>query len=200
MLFAQRLREDGQEDELLWREADGHSSPQSLEMYKILRERVDTWSLPPQLEPAGHPESSATTGAEIDGRRRERYLSGEIYRHALNIYLAAAMAGNAGAGRLMLGEIQEHIDSILDMAALLVQSCFDYTILWPIIICGSCVVNESQQRLILSSLSSSRYQMGHTKTACQLLNALWADPDQRTYGPYGLYLVMEKQGISFCSL
>ncbi|KAL9567409.1 hypothetical protein ACKAV7_008484 [Fusarium commune] len=114
--------------------------------------------------------------------------------------LRLLMAGKGGAGRLVLDEIQGHVEAVLDLAPLLEESCFDYTILWPIIICGSCLVEESLKRRVLSGLSSSRYHMGHTKTACQLLDALWADPDPRAYGPYGLHLVMEKHGFSFCSL
>ncbi|KAH7169460.1 fungal-specific transcription factor domain-containing protein [Fusarium sp. MPI-SDFR-AT-0072] len=200
VLFAQRLREDGREDEGLGPGADSCPSLQSLEMYRILRGLIDNWSLPPHLYPANDPGTCTTPGAGSDGRRKERYLSGEIYRHALSIYLAASMAGKGGAGRLVLDEIQGHVEAVLDLAPLLEESCFDYTILWPIIICGSCLVEESLKRRVLSGLSSSRYHMGHTKTACQLLDALWADPDPRAYGPYGLHLVMEKHGFSFCSL
>ncbi|KAL9567445.1 hypothetical protein ACKAV7_008395 [Fusarium commune] len=200
VLFAQRLREDGRDDEGLEPGADSCSSLQSLEMYRILQGLIDNWSLPPHLYPANDPGTRTTPGAGNDGRRKERYLSGEIYRHALSIYLAASMAGKGGANRLMLDEIQGHVEAVLDLTQLLEESCFDYTILWPFIICGSCLVEESLKRRVLSGLSCSRYHMGHTKTACQLLDALWADPDPRAYGPYGLHLVMEKHGFSFCSL
>ncbi|RYN18838.1 hypothetical protein AA0116_g11795 [Alternaria tenuissima] len=204
VLAASRLREDAVQSDSVVQDRDGaaKSRPVLLDTYRILKARIDGWSLPPLSEQASDSSIIAPTNcaAAIKSRYKERRIAGEVYRHALYIYLSASIAGQICTDQDVRVSLQTHACAILDFATTLAELSFGYTILWPVIICGSCLTSKSHQDFLLAALDFSRYHMGHVKTASNLLKLLWDDPDPRAFGPYGLYFVIEKYKINFCTL
>lgn len=45
-------------------------------------------------------------------------------------------------------------------------------------------------------VDSSRWRVNQVLTAEKILKLLWKDSDERAFGPYGLYFVMDKHDIS----
>jgi hypothetical protein len=204
VLAASRLREDAVESDSVAQDRDGAAKSRSvlLDTYRILKARIDGWSLPPLSEQASDLSIDAPTNcaAAIKSRYKERCIAGEVYRHALYIYLSSSMAGQICTDQDVRVSLHTHACTILDLATTLAELSFDYTMLWPVIICGSCLTSKSHQDFLLAALDFSRYHMGHVKTASNLLKLLWDDPDPRAFGPYGLYFVIEKYKINFCTL
>lgn len=130
----------------------------------------------------------------------QRKSTAEVYRHALLIYLETAMSGSVVDDPGTICKIQDHIDSITSLSFLVLESQYAAILLWPILMAGSCMVKESQRETVAASLRQSRYQMKHCIAACELLRCLWSDPDKRAYGPYGLYLMMQKHNMNCCFL
>lgn len=201
---ASRLREDAVESDSVAQDRGGaaKSRPVLLDTYRILKARIDGWSFPPLSEQASDSSIVAPTtcAAAIRSRYKERRIAGEVYRHALYIYLSSSMAGQVCTDQDVRASLHTHACAILDLATTLSELSFDYTMLWPVIICGSCLTSKSRQDFLLAALDFSKCHMGHMKTASNLLKLLWDDPDPRAFGPYGLYFVIEKYKINFCAI
>jgi hypothetical protein len=196
---ASRLREDAVESDSVAQDRGGaaKSRPVLLDTYRILKARIDGWSLPPLSEQASDSSIVAPTtcAAAIRSRYKERRIAGEVYRHALYIYLSSSMAGQLCTDQDVRASLHTHACAILDLVTTLSELSFDYTMLWPVIICGSCLTSKSHQDFLLAALD-----LGHVKTASNLLKLLWDDPDPRAFGSYGLYFVIEKYKINFCAI
>jgi hypothetical protein len=128
----------------------------------------------------------------------QREAIAEVYRYSLFIYLETAMSGLIVDDPGILCKIQDHIDTVFSILPQLFGSQYGAILLWPLMICGSCMVKENQREYLTKSLRTSRYQMKHCVTACDLLELLWRDTDTCAYGPYGLHLMMQKHNISYC--
>ncbi|KAF2098755.1 hypothetical protein NA57DRAFT_75993 [Rhizodiscina lignyota] len=150
--------------------------PETVAMHDSLEARIRNWDLSPD-------PSEDTTEWE------ERSTAGEVLRHALYIYLSTALAGSLISDPDILSFIQFHIDAILNMAGSLAESHYACTLMWPLLIAGSCMVRESQRTELVTRLRASRYRMKHVFSACDLLQKLWESHDPQAYGPYGLYMM-----------
>lgn len=128
----------------------------------------------------------------------EHEATGEIYRQALWIFTNAAMCGSVVNSPKVMTKIQTHIDIAIPLFQSVAKSPFNTLMLWLVIIIGSCMIKESQQRDFSHSLYSEEIiDVQQVREAARLLKCLWEDQDDRCYGPFGLQLIMEKHGINF---
>jgi len=132
----------------------------------------------------------------------KRLAIGETYRHALFIYLETAMLGTARlpASAEVHTRLHEHLAHIKDAVESqdLVTSTFATILLWPMIIAGSVLVPGNERELLAQGLRMAQYANCTSIQTAELLELMWADEDPRSFGPYGLYLAMERHGINLC--
>lgn len=122
----------------------------------------------------------------------------DIYRQALLIYLKASLCGSVVNNPKSIVEIQDTVDEMFSLFDSIADSDYGAILLWPIMIMGSCLVRPSQQNNLRQSLVSTRYDTGNIAQAIELLDHLWNDESVYSYGPYGLYYIMNEHKINFC--
>ncbi len=132
----------------------------------------------------------------------ERRAISESYRHALLVFLETAMAGSQLRDRdqVTTSTIEQHVQITMThvFGEQLHNSRYLAIVLWPIIIAGSCLVQEELRVLLSGVLLRSKYSTWNSVCASQLLNMLWEDTDSRVFGPYGLHLTIQRRGINYC--
>ena len=176
VLATKRLREE----ELSMR------SEETVSMYNGLLSRLEEWRAPPL-----DPEMAEWKSAHI--------ATGKMYRHALFAYLKAAMCGSVVDNPKVIYQLQQHIDEVWPILDEVRNSPYGTTILWPLLIIGSCVVREDQRHSLRNRLESpGQWRMSQVIQALRLLNLLWDSNDRHAFGPYGLYFTMKEHGINFC--
>ena len=95
-----------------------------------------------------------------------------------------------------LRRIQHHVDEYMIRDAIVSATEWGTLAVWPCMIAGSCTTRQEQQDEICRRFwNSPLWRVNHVLTAEKVLRLLWASDDERMFGPYGLYLVMEKHGI-----
>jgi Fungal specific transcription factor domain len=132
----------------------------------------------------------------------KRLVIGETYRHALFVYLETAVLGTAGlpASADMQIELHEYITHIAEAVEghNLVTLPFATIILWPMVIAGSVLTQAPEREMLLRGLRAPEYTTCNSIQTAKLLELVWEDKDPRSFGPYGLYLAMEKHEINLC--
>jgi Fungal specific transcription factor domain len=179
---SQRLKEEEQA-------TTAASLPNSETFYASTNTRIHDWQ---QRQPD---ESKAD-------RMSERWAIGEIYRHAMFIYLETAMLGTAGlpADADIHIRLQKHIMQIAGVFLEhdLVTSMYATILLWPMAIMGSVLLQVPERELLIQGLRAPQYATFNSIQLAELLQLLWVDKDPRSFGPYGLYVEMERHGINLC--
>ncbi|KAH8900741.1 hypothetical protein GQ53DRAFT_633146 [Thozetella sp. PMI_491] len=168
----------------LHEEKSGGVSQESLDTYEALLSSITSW------EPTD-------SGPDASSWEAYRAIAGEVYKHALLIYLKASMCGTVVDNPKVICDIQQYIDICLGLLLKLDRSPFSTIMMWPLMIVGSCLIRVDQRLDLRERCQNSSFQMTHVSKAADLLQLVWEDPDKRSYGPYGLQLAMEKHGINF---
>ncbi|OQU96989.1 Fungal Zn2-Cys6 binuclear cluster domain-containing protein [Cladophialophora immunda] len=176
LLFARRLCE---------KQEHRDCSEETTSIYEELLTEIQNWESCPPV-------------SEMSAWAVEHAQTGEAYRHALLIYLKAAMCGSSIDNPKIIGELQVHVDAILPLLDPIWRSPYKAIVIWPSVIAGSCILRNDQQDYLRSLFELSRSGMAHVKNALELLDWLWTDPDRRAYGPFGLHVVMQQRGVNFC--
>lgn len=70
------------------------------------------------------------------------------------------------------------------------------TMLWPLMVIGSCLTSPADRQKVCSALSTSSYDMAITQRALQILQMTWDLQDEDIYGPMALEAVMKRH--DFC--
>ncbi|KIW13607.1 hypothetical protein PV08_08797 [Exophiala spinifera] len=136
---------------------------------------------------------------DCDGHEASRrQLAAECYRYALEICLLTAMAGTEVTDITTIYRIETLTRAIMVTVEQLSGSSYCASMLWPLMIAGSCMINYRHQNKLEEMLRNSRYQMRHTVSAAELLCLLWKEDSQHVYGPYGLSVVMKKYNMNCC--
>jgi hypothetical protein len=127
---------------------------------------------------------------------------GECFRNALFLYLETSAAGPIVWDPALAGTMQHHILAIAGQIATagLQESRYTAIIMWPLLIAGSCLVLDELRDQLVRVLRDSTNSTWNSARATDLLEMLWEERerDERIFGPYGLYLTMEKRGVNFC--
>ncbi|KAH7142624.1 fungal-specific transcription factor domain-containing protein [Dactylonectria estremocensis] len=131
-------------------------------------------------------------GSPSSSDSREDSLSqvSKILKLGIEIYLIAAMEGSSILNPKIVCQFQSHIDAIHDIGLDLDCSQWSATLLWPIVITGSCTIQKQQQERISKTL----------RETIELLKRLWDNPEPLVYGPYGLYLTISQHDATFSIL
>lgn len=169
----------------LTEEESGASSEETRGNYARLVETLMEWRSPPV----------ASGMAEWEA---EHVATGEIYRQALLVFIKACMCGSVVRNPKVIVAIQHHLDVTEPLFTPVTLSPFHTLLLWPVMILGSCLICEHQRRDLIYKLHhETRINIRQVREAANLLEHLWEDEDERSYGPYGLYLVMRKHQFNF---
>ncbi|KAI9934817.1 hypothetical protein MW887_000434 [Aspergillus wentii] len=95
----------------------------------------------------------------------------------------------------------QHLQPLLDVAMRdlpqILPSSYSCILMWPIMIIGSCLMEEEQRAVVSHMLLHNQYGMKNTAQASMLLELLWKDPDERAFGPYGLGLLMDRHNLDY---
>lgn len=154
------------------------------EEYRQLKASIGALESPVPKEPGIHlrPGCSATL---------------EVCRIALLAFLETA---NSPFSKYDTTRMQ-HLQPLLDVAVLnlpqILPSNYSCILMWPVMIIGSCLMEEEQRALISHMLLHNQYGMKNTAQASMLLELLWKDPDEHAFGPYGLGLLMNRHNLDY---
>ncbi|KAJ5698461.1 fungal-specific transcription factor domain-containing protein [Penicillium macrosclerotiorum] len=153
-------------------------------IYKRLKNSVVNWN-PPVVESANSDWLS------------QRRAALEVCRHALLIFLETALSFFTKGDMERIGHIQTLIDVAISYLPQIFPSNYSCILMWPLMIIGSCMVNEEQKELLKSILTHNHYMMRNSVQGGRLLELLWEDRDEAAIGPYGLGLIMNKHGFDY---
>jgi hypothetical protein len=122
-------------------------------------------------------------------------MAAEVIRNGLRIYLSTSLYGSAAPPFEAQQCIEWRAKNVVDATMLLEASPYASLTVWALVMAGSCLIDNQYRRRLAEFLAQSRYKMRHLSAVCKVLELLWAD-DTKAFGPYGLQLVLEKQGTS----
>jgi hypothetical protein len=152
--------------------------------YDCLHDQLTTWSLPDE-------DLESFEDLEL------RHHAAEALRHAIHIFLATALAGAVVSSPGIRATMAHHVHAVFAETPHLVRARkYVATILWPILVAGSCLSKPEWQEVMVREMRSSWAQIRQLEVWSKLLELLYKDPDPRAFGPYGLYLTMEKHGMN----
>lgn len=158
-------------------------------MHDKIHSRLASWKMP----------AAAWADETVDDYDLRRQAA-EALRHALHIYLATAIAGATVTDQGVRAYVSQHVRAVFAATTSLVAARrYVATMLWPVLIAGSCMSSTAGQQLLLSELRGGWFQMRQLEMMGQLLSLLWQDPDPRAYGPYGLYVTMKKHRLNIAN-
>lgn len=121
-----------------------------------------------------------------------------VYCHALAIFTYDAMwCGTIPGDENQLSIVRWHALSALALIPNLMDTHLSSVLLWPIIVIGSCLVNEEEWDTI-RSLLSIKEQIFVVMKMKTMLEALWAENDPVYFGPYGLHKLMLSHQAVIC--
>lgn len=148
--------------------------------YKAIEQRIITWTMPPPADILDQHENN------------DIITAAEAIRHGLYIYLMTSFCGSGRPDPILQSQIEAQVDIVLALSTSVKNMRSRTILLWPCIIAGSCMTKEEQQKHLKYELLHSGFDMRHLFSLCEMLELMWRDDDVRAYGPYGLYLTMEK--------
>ncbi|KAK0115656.1 hypothetical protein ONS95_000074 [Cadophora gregata] len=137
-------------------------------------------------------------------------IAAEIYRRALLVFLHTTFYGPRVTDHLLRSSVDDVIDSVipvfeqmlgwitLDENGRTCEPAIATTLLWPLTIIGSCMVQYEHREYLRTILTTSQYEMQSLSCVMKLLDWLWEDPNDYVYGPYGLEMVMKKRKMNIC--
>lgn len=109
------------------------------------------------------------------------------------------MSGSCGAivnDHATLRVIQRYVDEYMVKDDIVSATEWGTIAVWPLTIAGSCIISVEQQKEFCYSLwNTPMWRVNQVLTAEKILKLIWTSKDRCMYGPYGLYLAMEKHGI-----
>jgi len=131
---------------------------------------------------------------------RQLVIAARIYQQGLMIFLHASFYvkqtddsnSHAAQADLAIERCSDRMFELIDEISRKAAS----TILWPMIIMGSCLRLPAKQQKLRAIWARYAFQMTSVSRAIQLLNWLWDDP--AAFGPHGLETVMKKHKVNFC--
>lgn len=167
-------------------EAGGSAQPSAFlkHTHDVLYNSITSWRMPPQVP-----------GHKVEDWEHKRRAA-EVFRQGLHVYLATALAGSTVSNPATLAVIGEHVERVLiDAIHLVSLQMYHATLVWPIVIAGSCLVKPEHREGLIHGTRTAWYSMKHLEIIGDVLQLLWEDPDPRAFGPYGLHLIMQKHGV-----
>lgn len=165
--------------------SQGKRTPESNLSYQAILECIENWS-------------STPPNTDMEMWQIAHDAAGELWRRALLIYLKTSMCGSLVSDITVRREIQSYVSSVLALYQLVQCSPYGTIMMWPMLMTGSCVTQREEQQFVSNAFRVEQSKMLHLSRAIELLEILWKDDDQRSYGPYGLFLMMAKHNLQLC--
>lgn len=123
-------------------------------------------------------------------------LARDMYCGSLRIFLETGMCGAVVDDPCALGTIQSCVDEYVANDAIVSTTAWGTIAVWPMMIAGSCMLKRAQQAKVCHDIwNTPLWRVNHVLTAERILKLLWLSEDKRVFGPFGLYLIMERHGI-----
>ncbi|CAK7271743.1 hypothetical protein SEPCBS119000_004763 [Sporothrix epigloea] len=196
----------------------GVSAPSIAAKVIVLRNRALAWQLPAAF-------LSQSTG---DQERIWQRAIGEVYRHALLVYIESISMQHTADQHASAATFQRHIHAIGEavLGADLVASRFATILLWPLLIAGSILVHPDERTFLAEGLRTSPQATWSSIRAAEVLEKLWArrkevmptcalastsfragvgttaghssSSSQKYFGPCGLAQIMRETNINLC--
>lgn len=173
-------------------ESQGLATPtQSLqEDHDRLHKRLTAWKWP---------DAKLLAGESTEDLKLRQH-AGEALQHAVHIFLATSLAGATVSDPGIRAVVSQHVHRVFAAIPHLINARkYVATILWPVLIAGSCLEKPAWQEVMLREMCGGWFQMRQLEVWAKLLDLLYKDPDPRSFGPYGLYLMMEKHGMNIAN-
>jgi hypothetical protein len=164
----------------------GDTDSERYVIYEQLKGRIINWN-PPAMD------SSGTDHDVMSGRKATL----ELCRQALLIFLETAISPLSKYDSARIHHLQPLLHVAMSYLPHVVPSKFSTITMWPLMIIGSCLVEEDQRRAMKNILTHNHYMMRNTAQASNLLELLWVDPDEYAFGPYGLGLLMKNYQLDY---
>jgi hypothetical protein len=162
----------------------GESTSEFFSQYQTLQQKIQNWEPPTSRYLDTSPEKTNTL-----------IIAARIYQKGLLIFLHSSFYISNAKDPILIAEV----DSIADEMFLLLEEISTRaasTILWPMIIMGSCLRLLEKRHKLREMLVASPFHMTAVPRTIQLLDWLWEDPS--AHGPHGLEAVMKKHKINLC--
>jgi len=161
-------------------------SQDSFAFYEVTHAAIDAWHHPPGTD--------AQTAAP-------RAALGRVYKHAVVIFLELAHAGRAlPPSDDLLATLSYHVGGLAKAVFShgLLNSPFSSILLWPMIMAGSVIADPDRMEVMSWRLRSGIASTSTSVHVAEVLEALWLDreTDPRCWGPYGLYLTLQRHGVN----
>lgn len=128
-------------------------------------------------------------------------LAGEIYRAACLIFLRTSMKEHEDLEDGIHSQVEPSIALFLESFKQLSGESPPWTtFMWPTLVVGSCMREESQRETLVQLLGSSSLRMQAVESTAQWLTLHWerVDKDAHLYGIHGLENTMKEQGLDPC--
>lgn len=180
--FIPAISKLAQQRQLEHESCNANISPANFVTYQNLLYNITKWQPPP-------------IDKEMRQWSSEYGAAAEVWKHAVLIYFKASMCGSSIEDPETLEDIQGHIELALKSLHGVGSSPYGTIMMWPGLITGSCLTKDEQRQAMLFRMRFSRFPNLHLAQASRLLELLWADPDKRSFGPYGLFIMMKKHNI-----
>lgn len=128
-------------------------------------------------------------------------LAALIYQRACLLFLFSMRNGAQAPSGSFIASIRPLIDSFIELfACLSVESPAWTTMMWPLIVVGSCITETPQQERMMWLAAQSKFNMAAVDKCLELVKAMWAAYRENPmyFGPYGLEKLLEVRGLNIC--
>ncbi|KAI8651095.1 Zn(2)-C6 fungal-type domain-containing protein [Fusarium keratoplasticum] len=128
-------------------------------------------------------------------------LAGEMYRAACLVFLRTSMKGHEYLEVELYNQVEPSIALFLESFKQLSGESPPWTtFMWPTLVVGSCMREESQRETLLQLLGNSNLRMQTVDSTAHWLSLHWekVDKDVHLYGIDGLEKTMKEQGLDPC--
>jgi hypothetical protein len=164
-------------------EREGEFSFETIATYKSLESKIQDWQ--PSL-----PERN------LDGNL---ITAAKMYQQTVLIFLHSSFYGSKVSDPAFISLIDTSMEILLQLSnPIESDSHILSTLLWPIMIMGSCLRDYNAWSDLRSRMLDTPYQMELISKSVQILDWLWEEDHTSVFGPYGLGVVMKKHHVTHC--
>lgn len=165
------------------------SDEHAQEQYESLRRQVAAWS----------PESNdnVATARKVPGSSSE-HVAGLIIQDVLLILLHECRMVRGESLADMMKDIQPLVDDAMSLFELISDAPASNVIGWAMLILGSVMQREDQKRSLSQILRNHHAETAYSSRVADILEWVWSDPDERTFGMTGLEKVAREHRIHLC--
>lgn len=163
-------------------EADGQSSF-TIGRYRSILSSLQSWKV-----------EATFVGSGFDH-------AGRVYQQACTIFLITAFHGSRGPTAELFAEVEPCLDRFLiHLSQLSYESAAWTTVMWPILVAGSCMRCREQRDGLLKLIVDSTFEMRAVQNMQYPLSLIWSEMDKNAdiYGPNGLESVLGRYKVHLC--